>query len=209
MSHIPTLAEESRLNGQGYHLIAGIDEVGRGPLAGPVMAGAVILHKDARYPWLDQVRDSKELATKAREQLFDRIARDSVSWGVGVCTSEVIDDQGIARATHLAMRQAVSRLKPPPDFLLIDAVRLLEVNIPLRSFIKGDRLCASIAAASIMAKVSRDRLMCELDGEFPGYGFAQHKGYGTAEHLDSLRRLGPCPIHRRSFSPVKDMVSGL
>ena len=208
MSHVPTLLEEKKLGRQGYRLIAGIDEVGRGPLAGPVMAGAVILRAGEKYPWLDGVRDSKELTAKAREQLFDQIAADALSWGVGEISSEVIDDQGIARATHLAMHRAISSLKPSPDFLLIDAVRLLEINIPQRSIIKGDRLCYSIAAASIMAKVTRDRLMCRLDGEHPGYGFAGNKGYGTAEHLDSLRRLGPCPIHRRSFSPVREMVSG-
>jgi ribonuclease HII len=200
-----SLAEEKAARNKGYSHIAGIDEVGRGPLAGPVVAAAVILPpKIKRAPWLDDIRDSKLLSASQRERLYDRIKEIAVSYGVGMISSQTIDIQGIAKATRMAMKQATEQLSPKPDFLLIDYVKLPEVALPQKGVVEGDSVCFSIACASIIAKVTRDRLMVELDTVYPGYGLANHKGYGTKEHIDCLRRLGPCPIHRRSFQPVKD-----
>ena len=202
-SHAPTLAEEERLWAQGYRLVAGIDEAGRGPLAGPVVAAAVVLPLDERPSWLSLVRDSKVLTPQKREHLFGCIERDGVTWGVGVVSHEVIDRRGIAAATRLAMREAVEGLALRPQFLLIDFVRLRNVRLPQKSVVNGDSLCLSIAAASIVAKVTRDRIMEQLDREYPGYGLGRHKGYGTPEHLEMLQLLGPCPVHRMSFAPLQ------
>ena len=199
------LFEENTARSKGYSFIAGIDEVGRGPLAGPVVAAAVILpEKIKRANWLNDVRDSKLLSAAQRESLFNYIQKTAVSLGIGMINSQTIDIQGIAKATRLAMKQAVEQLSPRPDFLLIDYVKLPEVPLPQKGVVDGDGICFSIACASIIAKVTRDRLMIELDTIYPGYGLANHKGYGTKEHLDCLKRFGPCPIHRRSFRPVKD-----
>lgn len=202
----PSFVEEKILAAQGYGRVAGIDEVGRGPLAGPVVAAAVILPPDFDAPWLRLVRDSKQLTPSIREYLFPRIYKVALGVGVGVTDSKVIDILGIARATRLAMKSAVDQLKPPPESLLIDHIALPEVKLPQKRITKGDCLCFSIACASIIAKVTRDHLMVELDRTYPGYGLADHKGYGTREHLDCLHRLGPLPIHRRSFRPVRDMI---
>jgi ribonuclease HII len=202
----PTFVEEKTQRRLGHRLVAGIDEVGRGPLAGPVLAAAVILSLDRRPSWLRFVRDSKQLTPRRRDLLFDCIRRDAVAFGVGTVSSEVIDEQGIVSATKAAMIAAVERLPVSPDFLLIDAVGLPALNLPQRSIIKGDTLSLSIAAASIVAKVTRDRLMAELDGLFPGYGLARNKGYGTPQHLERLRRLGPCPLHRKTFFPVRELL---
>jgi len=204
VSQIPTFAEEERLRAQGYRLIAGIDEAGRGPLAGPVVAAAVILPPEERPSWLSLVRDSKQLTQLRREAIFDCIVESGIAFGVGVVSHEVIDERGIAPATRLAMRYAVEQLSTRPDYLLIDHMRLPGVRIPQKGVVDGDSICVSIAAASIVAKVTRDRLMVELDGRYPGYGLAQHKGYGTREHLEALQKLGPCPIHRKTFQPVRD-----
>jgi len=206
MSPLPSFAEEKMFEVQGYRLIAGIDEVGRGPLAGPVMAAAVILPRNIDAPWLTLVRDSKQLSPARRELLFHHIHEVAISIGVGLVDSEVIDGQGIAKATRLAMKLAVEQLKPPPESLLIDYMSLPEVKLPQKRITKGDSLCFSIACASIIAKVTRDHLMIELDRTYPGYRLAQHKGYGTREHFACLRRLGPSPIHRRSFKPVRDLI---
>ncbi len=206
MAQAPTFVEEERLWTQGCRLIAGVDEVGRGPLAGPVVAAAVILPAKSRPSWLHSLRDSKQLTPQRREELFGLIRDDGISFGVGVVPHDVIDERGIAPASRLAMRGAIKQLPVAPDFLLIDYVRLSNVRIPQRSITKGDSLSLSIAAASIVAKVTRDHIMVELDGQYPGYGFARHKGYGTSEHLEMLQRLGPCPLHRRTFAPVQ-MVS--
>lgn len=203
---MPSLVEEVKLRAQGYQLIAGIDEVGRGALAGPVLAAAVILPCQIDTPWLNQVRDSKQLSPAKRQLLFGHIREVAISVGIGMVRHEVIDDQGIAKATRLAMKLAVDQLSPPPESLLIDYIRLPEVPLPQKGITNGDELCLSIACASIMAKVTRDRLMVELDSIYPGYGLAKHKGYGTKQHLSCLRRLGPSPIHRQSFRPVKDMI---
>ncbi len=203
---IPTFDEEERLIAQGYRLIAGIDEVGRGPLAGPVVAAAVILPLEERPSWLSLVRDSKQLAPSQRESIFDRMMESGIAFGVGVVSHEVIDERGIAPATRLAMRHAIEKLSTRPDYLLIDYMRLPGVRIPQKGVVEGDSICVSIAAASIVAKVARDRMMVELDGQYPGYGLAQHKGYGTPEHMEALQKLGPCPIHRKTFEPVRDRL---
>lgn len=199
----PTSVEEERLRALGYHLIAGVDEVGRGPLAGPVVAAAIILPFDEEPSWLSLIRDSKQLSSSQRERIFSCIVEDGVPFGLGVVSHEVIDERGIAAATRLAMRHAIEQLPTQPDYLLIDYVSLPSVPIPQKSVVDGDSVCLSIAAASIVAKVYRDRIMVELDSKYPGYGLAQHKGYGTPEHLEALQRLGPCPIHRKTFDPVR------
>ena len=199
----PTFTEEKLLEAQGCRLIAGVDEAGRGALAGPVVAAAVILPCCIKTPWLNQIKDSKQLTPVRRELLFHNIHETAIAIGIGIVPHEVIDDQGIIKATRLAMKLAIDQLSPPPESLLIDYMRLPEVKLPQKGIKNGDSLCFSIACASIIAKVARDRLMLELDQVYPGYGLAQHKGYGTKEHMVCLRRLGPSPIHRQSFKPVK------
>lgn len=176
--------------------ICGIDEVGRGPLAGPVVAGAVILPKDCDILYLN---DSKQLTEKKREELYDIIMEKAVAVGLGLVSPERIDEINILQATYEAMREAVGKLNPEPDILLNDAVTIPGVNIRQVPIIKGDAKSISIAAASIVAKVTRDRMMVEYDSIYPGYGFASNKGYGAAAHIDALRKDGPTPIHRRSF----------
>lgn len=183
----------------GYHLVAGVDEAGRGPLAGPVVAAAVIL---PRRFWLAGLNDSKQVTESKRERLYEEIVRRAVGFGIGCASEQEIDAMNILEATRLAMDRALRALAPSPDFLLIDAVTLPSVSFPQRSIIKGDSLSMSIAAASIMAKVSRDRLMKQYHRLYPRYNFLAHKGYGTAEHLQLLARYGPCEIHRRTFRPV-------
>ncbi|MGN0372289.1 MAG: ribonuclease HII [Enterocloster sp.] len=177
-------------------LICGIDEAGRGPLAGPVAAGAVILPRDCRILYLN---DSKKLSEKRREELFEEIKEKAVAWSVGIVGPDRIDEINILQATYQAMREAIAGLGVRPDLLLNDAVTIPEVEIPQVPIIKGDAKSVSIAAASILAKVTRDHMMIEYDSIFPGYGFAKHKGYGTAAHIQAIRELGPCPIHRRTF----------
>ncbi len=205
-NQLPSFAEEERLEAQGYWLIAGVDEVGRGALAGPVVAAAVILPRRMDTPWLSQVKDSKQLSPTRRQLLFHHIHQTAISVGIGAVPHRVVDAQGIIKATRLAMKLAISRLSPPPQSLLIDYMLLPEVPLPQRGIKNGDSLSLSIACASIVAKVTRDRLMIELDQIHPGYGLAQHKGYGTREHLNCLRRLGLSPIHRQSFRPVRDLI---
>ena len=202
----PTFAEEQELWQQGYRFIAGIDEVGRGPLAGPVAAAAVILPSESDAPWLLQVRDSKKLRPRRREFLSESIREAAVAISIGMVSPEIIDEKGIVAATRLAMRYAVEQLPQAPDFLLIDAITLPDLAIPQDSIIRGDALSLSIAAASIIAKVARDRLMIEFDSLYPGYGFSRNKGYATGEHLSNLKQLGPCPIHRKSFRPVRELL---
>ncbi len=199
----PSFDEEKRLEAQGYRLIAGIDEVGRGSLAGPVVAAAAILPSNVTAPWRDKVNDSKLLSPRTRELLSTGIHQVAISVGVGIIDHEVIDARGIVTATRLAMKQAIDRLSPSPDFLLIDFLSLPEVPLPQTGIVNGDGQCFSIACASIIAKVARDGLMTEYDRIYPGYGLARHKGYGTREHLACLSRLGPCQIHRKSFHPVR------
>jgi ribonuclease HII len=176
-------------------------------LMGPVVAAAVILPDSFRGRWKSRVRDSKQLRPKDREYLYGCISETALSVGTGMSSNDVIDTVGIARATRLAMVEAIGRLRPGPQYLLIDFVKLTEVKLPQKGIIDGDSLVFSIASASIIAKVTRDHMVEEMDREYPGYGFAVHKGYGTREHLECLRRRGPCPLHRRSFSPVKELIN--
>lgn len=207
MRSAPTLTEERLLWLQGMDLVAGVDEVGRGPLAGPVTAAAVILSPTSDFGWLRHVRDSKQLSPPKRQELATCIWRDALGVGVGFVSHTVIDRIGIAEATRQAMLRAVGELNRRPQYLLIDALSLHACSLPQKGIIGGDARCVSIAAASIVAKVARDRHMKHRDHRFSGYGFARNKGYGTREHLQALRELGPCEIHRRSFAPVRDMVA--
>lgn len=206
MTQKPSLIEERKLAKQGYELIAGIDEVGRGALAGPVTAAAVILPRRLKGAWLDEIRDSKLLSPIKREFLSLHIHETAISIGIGTTPPDKIDKVGIVKATRLAMKSAIEQLSPPPQSLLIDYMSLPEVTLNQKGITNGDELCFSIACASIMAKVSRDRLMIAFDRIYPGYGLAQHKGYGTQKHLSCLHHLGPCPIHRCSFQPVRDVI---
>ncbi len=183
----------------GFPRVAGVDEAGRGPLAGPVIAAAVILNPEQRIKGL---QDSKLLPPAQREILFEQILERAIAVGTGVVDPQTIDRVNILEATRLAMLEALSRLCPHPHLVLIDALRLSALAYPQKSLVRGDRRSASIAAASIVAKVTRDRLMVEADRLFPQYGFRRHKGYPTPEHLAALRHHGPCPIHRRTFHGV-------
>jgi ribonuclease HII len=192
---------ERKLRASGCTLVAGIDEAGRGPLAGPVVAAAVILPERFRHAKLN---DSKQLTELQRERIYAELTvRTEVHWAVAVVEVEDIDRINILRATHEAMRRAVSALARVPDHVLIDGLPVRPFPIPQTALVGGDGLSFSIAAASVFAKVTRDRIMVAMDAVHPKYGFAQHKGYGTALHLDRLRAHGPCPIHRRSFLPVQ------
>ncbi len=212
----PSFREEQAFVRAGLTIIAGVDEAGRGPLAGPVVAGAVVLpqhlyqgpdNPGAESPWR-RINDSKALTARQRNVSHILITEHAAAWGVGIVDAAAIDTMGIARATRLAMRQAIAMLQLQPQALLVDAVNLAEIGLPCRAIIKGDAKCYSIAAASIVAKVTRDQLMRELDQRHPGYGFARHKGYGTREHLQRLRELGPSPVHRRTFMPLRQALPG-
>jgi ribonuclease HII len=190
---------------QGFRVVAGIDEAGRGPLAGPVVAAAVVLPVGVDIPG---VTDSKQLQARRREELLARIRETALSVGIGCADAAVIDEHNILKATLMAMANAVAQLTLPPDFLLIDGVTPLPLAIPQRTIKKGDSLSLSVAAASIVAKVTRDRLMEEYDRCYPDYGFAGHKGYGSAAHLAAIARLGPSPIHRKTFRGVREHLQG-
>ena len=195
------LAYEKELYTQGIHLIAGVDEVGRGPLAGPVVAAAVILPENCKIPGLN---DSKKIPKSKHHAIYQAVLDQALSVGIGIKDNQVIDQVNIYEATKLAMLEAIQELDPRPQHLLIDAMRL-DLPIPQTSIIKGDANSLSIAAASIVAKVTRDQMMEEFDCEYPGYDFTQNAGYGTANHLAGLDQLGVTPIHRRSFEPIKSM----
>ncbi|HEX77661.1 MAG TPA: ribonuclease HII [Dehalococcoidia bacterium] len=205
----PGFSEEQSLLRQGYRLIAGVDEVGRGALAGPVTAAAVILPHPCPFPWAELVRDSKLLTPSQRQGLARHIEAQATAVSVAMVEADYIDKVGIARASLEAMQRAVAGLNPTPQYLLIDYLKLPQMGLPQKGLRDGDSLCFSIACASIMAKVARDQRMTELDRLYPGYGLASHKGYGTAQHLACLRRLGPCPVHRRSFAPVREVLTPL
>lgn len=201
---MPNLSLESALRARGLLRIAGIDEAGRGPLAGPVAAAAVILPPNFTLTGLD---DSKKISARNREFLYQKLtANTSIQWAVATSSCGEIDQLNILRATHLAMRRAAEALAPLPDHCLIDGLPVRDFPIPHDAIIKGDGLSLSIAAASIIAKVTRDRIMHQLDGEFPQFGFAKHQGYGTKAHLEALRIHGPCCHHRRSFQPVAQLA---
>lgn len=180
----------------GYETVCGVDEAGRGPLAGPVCAAAVILPRGLDIPGLN---DSKKLTAKRREALYDIITEQALAYGIAFASELEIDEINILQATFLAMERAMAQLAPPPELALIDGNRSKDFGLPVRTIVKGDSLSASIAAASILAKVTRDRLMEQYDEQYPQYGFAVHKGYGTKRHYAALREYGPCPIHRQTF----------
>jgi len=202
-SPLDMLYHEVRAARLGYRLVAGVDEAGRGPLAGPVVAAAVILPDGLILPG---VNDSKKLTPEVREELFEIITQEALCLGVGFGDHLLVDSINILQATLSAMRDAVLGMSITPDFLLIDGISSIKMNIPQRTVKRGDSLSLSIAAASIIAKVTRDRMMVEYDALYPGYGFAGHKGYGAASHLAAIARLGPSPIHRKSFRGVKEHV---
>ncbi len=210
----PNLDFELAFWRDGYRCVAGVDEAGRGAWAGPVVAGAVIFPvvapRTARvwahstlFREIARVNDSKQLSPKLREDLFEPIRACAVAFATGAAGHEEIDALGIIRASHLAMRRALDGLTPNPDALLLDALVLPEIDVPQQGIVHGDAISLSIAAASILAKVTRDRLMRELDATIPGYNFSQHKGYGTAEHQAALDKLGPSSVHRRSYAPIR------
>jgi len=188
----------------GYTCIAGLDEAGRGPLAGPVVAAAVVLPDGLLIPGLT---DSKQVSEKKRDKLFDIIREQAICYGIGIADERTIDDVNIYQATIIAMERSLEALHPEPDYLLLDAITLPRVPIPQKSLIRGDCRSHSIAAASILAKVTRDRMMLELHDQYPQYNFRKHKGYGTREHLEALRMHGPCDAHRKTFNPVVWMLA--
>lgn len=194
--NIDRLSYEKKLWQQGYNFIAGIDEVGRGPLAGAVYACAIIFKKEIFIP---EVRDSKKLSEKKRELLFELIRENAVSFAIGTANEKEIDTINIRQSTFLAMRRAVEGLKIQPDYLVVDGFDLPESNIPSEGIIKGDDKSFTIAAASIIAKVSRDAYMKDLDKKYPNYKFAKNKGYGTKEHIEAIKKYGITPVHRKSF----------
>lgn len=187
---------ENQIYAEGYVTLCGVDEAGRGPLAGPVCAAAVTLPRGLELPGLD---DSKRLTERQREALYDQIVEEARSFGIAFATVEEIERLNILGATYLAMNRAIEALDPPPELALIDGNRSAGIDVPNRCIVKGDGRCADIAAASILAKVTRDRYMTELAQQYPEYGFERHKGYGTKAHYAALRTYGPCPIHRPSF----------
>lgn len=192
---------ETDLFKEGNKLICGIDEAGRGPLAGPVAVGAVVMKPDSELEW---VNDSKKVTEKRREILYDKIIEDSLAWSVQLVSQQDIDELNILEATkkgvHLAVEDIINQLKAKPDIILTDALKNIDVfNIPYMSIIKGDANVYSISCASILAKVTRDRLMKQWDEAYPEYGFAKHKGYGTKAHIDAIKKYGPCPLHRKTF----------
>ena len=193
---VPDERLENELRQAGYRTVCGVDEAGRGPLSGPVVAAACVLPAGCEIPGLN---DSKKLTPKQRDRLFDAIREIAVAYAIGTASPEEIDEVNILNATMRAMKRAIEGLSVKADFALIDGNCARGIPIPSKTVISGDALSVSISAASILAKVTRDRICLENDRDYPEYGFAKHKGYGTKEHMDALRRLGPCPIHRRSF----------
>lgn len=197
---------EKNLYDEGYELIIGADEAGRGPLAGPVSVGVVVMKKDSKLEW---VNDSKKVTEKRREILYDRIIEDSLAWDVELVSEKDIDELNILEATKKGLTRAIGKvietLGKKPDILIVDALREIDTfNIPYHSIIKGDANCYSISCASILAKVTRDRIMREYDKMYPEYGFEKNKGYGTKEHIEAIKKYGPCPIHRKTF--IKNFV---
>jgi ribonuclease HII len=203
----PHLEFEKKLWEAGFQVIAGLDEAGRGAWAGPVYAAAVVLPNDERIcNLLSGVRDSKRMTARQRQRWEGCIKSASIAWAVAGASNEEIDEIGIVPATCLAMRRAISEISNPPRYLLVDYINIEDCSSPQLSIPKGDCQSLSIAAASVLAKVSRDALMVQMDEQFPGYGFAQHKGYGTALHAECLQKHGPCSIHRKTFRPVMQVI---
>ena len=202
---VPTLSEEIRAWRAGHRHVGGVDEVGRGPMAGPLVAAAAVLDPQFAAAWWSELRDSKALSAAQRSRLAGLLC-ENAAVGVGLASHEEVDDLGLSEATRQAMLRALDALPRRPDFLLIDAVSLPEGAGAQRALVHGDAICISIAAGSIVAKVERDRMMDEYDQAYPEYGFAHNRGYVTPDHLRALEQHGPCPIHRRSFAPVRDYL---
>jgi len=203
------LSEEKNIFARGYKLIAGIDEAGRGPLAGPVVAACVVVSNklEVRSKKFLDIKDSKKLSAKRREKLFNIIREEFDEVGIGICDHQTIDKINILQAAFLAMKKSIGSLREKPDFIILDGgFKIPNMSYAQKNIIRGDESIFSIAAASIIAKVTRDRIMQEMHVLYPQYGFAQHKGYGTRLHLEQLKKHGPCPIHRKSFRPVKKLV---
>jgi len=199
----PTLARESALWAKGFHRVAGLDEVGRGPLAGPVVAAAVILPQDT--PPIEGLRDSKKMTARQRDRVAGVVRDIALAWAVGAASPREIDRLNILKATALAMRRALSQLSPPPDHVLVDGNPFPELRCEHEAIVKGDATCLSIAAASVLAKQTRDRLMVMLGSRFPAFGWEQNMGYGTAEHIAAIDSNGLTPHHRRTFRPVAQL----
>ena len=206
---IPSYDEEAALIAAGYARVAGLDEVGRGTIAGPVVAGAVVLPAHPKGDWVGLIRDSKQLTARRRERALDGMLAAGATVRTGKASAAEVDALGIVAATRTAMGRALAALPGAADALVIDALALPDVDLPQRVIVKGDAKCVSIAAASIAAKVARDAMMRDADAVYPGYGFGRHKGYATREHLDCLERLGACALHRRTFAPVRRVMEGL
>ena len=200
----PNRRHEKRLHRHGFKLIAGLDEAGKGSWAGPVVAAAVILDPKIK---IKGIKDSKLLRRPDREILFKEITAVALAWSIGIVSNKIIDRIGITQANHLAMIKALEKLNPQPNYLLIDALRVEYKKLPSLAIIDGDYKVTCVAAASIIAKVSRDRIMDQLDESFPQYGFKQHKGYGTSHHFHMINQYGVCDIHRHSFKPIKDFLN--
>ena len=195
---------EEKLYDEGYHMICGVDEAGRGPLAGPVVVASCILPPFLR---IDGINDSKQLSSKKRSELFKIIVKNAIDYNIVFIDEKDVDDLNIYQATKKGMLQAIHGLKNKPDYALIDAMPLGELEIPHNSIIHGDARCASVAAASILAKVTRDEYMEKMDVKYPNYGFKKHKGYGTKAHIEALEKYGPCEIHRKTYAPVSKFFS--
>jgi ribonuclease HII len=203
----PTIEFEKKLWGEGYQVVAGLDEAGRGAWAGPVYAAAVVLPNDERIcNLLSGVRDSKRMTARQRQHWESCIKSASVAWAIGSATNKEIDELGIVPATCLAMRRAIEGINNPPRYLLVDYLNISDCSAPQLAIPKGDCLSLSIAAASVLAKVNRDAFMAQMDEEYPGYGFARHKGYGTALHTAMIKKNGPCSIHRMTFRPLSEKI---
>lgn len=203
MENIDLLKYEKELYNQGINLIGGVDEAGRGPLVGPVVAACVILPKNYDLPGLN---DSKQLTEKKRDKFYDIIMKDAISVGVGIVDAAKIDEINILEASRLAMKLAIEDMKVKPEFVLSDAMKLTNIDIPYKDIVHGDALSLSIAAGSVIAKVTRDRMMYELDKKYPEYGFAKHKGYPTKLHLENIKKYGLLDNYRLSYKPVKDFI---
>jgi len=205
-SNRPTFLEEQKLWNSGYKFIAGLDEVGRGTIAGPVVTGIVVLPESLSGEWVSHINDSKRMTPKRRQYVLGHLQDSAIALQTGISSVEEVDQLGIVEAVQLAMKRSVCSIQITPQFLLMDAFELNGIDIPQKAIVKGDTLSMSIAAASILAKETRDSLMVGFHEKFPQYGFDSHKGYGTKKHIEALKLYGPCPLHRKTFRPVSEYI---
>ena len=208
-SNRPSFSEEQKLWNSGYKLVAGLDEVGRGTIAGPVVTGLVILPESLSGEWVSHINDSKRMTPKRRQYVLSHLQDNAIVLQTGISSVEEVDQFGIVEAVQLAMKRSLLSLSITPQFLLMDAFEVAGIDIPQKAIVRGDSLSMSIAAASILAKETRDSMMIELHETFPEFGFDSHKGYGTKKHIEALKLYGPCSIHRRTFRPVSELSGGL